>query len=211
MCYNENASWIAFTVGMVALNIAIIKAIENKDKEQILLALSFIPIVIIQLYEALLYKEAKICENIENNRYTFKVIRKILLFTICLQPIALYVGGIQHKEQKFSPHLRKLCGILIAFYIISLIIDYPTIEEGKRCGKWKFKKFNKVSGILYHIVLLLSLMIPQKGGTILFSVGLISFILSLFMGENQPSKWCILAAFTPICLLLNEKNKKLIG
>jgi hypothetical protein len=156
-------------------------------------ALSFIPIVVIQLYEALLYRY---CKSLDASRR----IRNILLFTICLQPIALYVGAVQCKQHNLSPYLNIACGGILVAYVASLVLRFPTVKAAGGCGKWEFDDFNIVSGALYHVLLLLSLLIPRRGGVLLFTVGILTFLTSLLMGEHQPSKWCLLAAITPICL-----------
>ena len=194
MCYNETTSWIAFTIGCTALILAIARGILQKNVALIGTALAFISIVSIQLFEALLYKHC-------NTSKTTKVLRKVLLIMICIQPLVLFLSAQQYKLKQFDPYLTRACGIMLCIYIVLLFIDPPSIKKSEGCGKWSFDRFNVLTGVLYHLILLLSLLIPVEGGSLLFCVGLFTFLISLFMGKNQPSKWCILAALTPTCLL----------
>ena len=179
------------------------RGLSQNDVALVRLALAFMSIVVIQLFEALLYRY---CRNSD----TSKIWRSMILIAICMQPILLFLGARQYEARNFDPHLTRACEIMVLVYVIMLLVDPPSIEESEGCGKWVFGHFNVATGILYHVLLLSSILIPKNGGRALFGVGLLTFVAALFMGENQPSKWCILAALTPWCLLfMNDRGQEM--
>ena len=170
-------------IGFVAVVVAICRG------KNVPLAFSFMSIVVIQLYEAFLYKYCK-------NARASSTLREFLKWTICLQPILLSVGAVLSTPHNFHPYV---CIGLVVAYVIALMWELPTIEATQTCGKWRFATFNLMAGILYHLALFLSLLLPQRG-VLLFSAGLLVCLASLFMGENYPSKWCLLASIVSVFL-----------
>ena len=191
MCYNERASWVAFSIGSVSIAVAVERNRREGDISGMLRALSFLPIVVIQLYEALLYR---------NCSWDGVGLRKLLLFTICIQPLMLFAAAMQFDKQNLSPYLRHVCQLITGVYVISLLASPPSIHTGKTCGKWEIQDWNIIAGVGYHTLLILSLLLPKRGGAVLSAAGVLTCIVASFLGENQPSKWCILAAMTPALL-----------
>ena len=198
MCYNETTSWVAFSIGSIALGAAAHRGSKEGNEYLFYTALAFVSIVVIQLYEALLYRN---CEN----EILAKVLRKLILFTICMQPILLFLSAKQDPNRNFEPFLSNICKILLVLYVCFMLYTPPGIRKSNQsCGKWEFESFHLIPGILYHILLLLSLLLPKANGMVLFLTGLVTLIASLFMGSGQPSKWCLLASVTPIALILTR-------
>lgn len=194
MCYNERASWISLFIGSIAIYAAVRRANRTNRSEDALRALSFIPIVVIQLYEAILYRYC-------SSDAVSTTMRQILLFTIFLQPIALMMSAMNFADRVTSASMERALRVFMGIYVLSLVVDPPVVTASdKACGKWMFQRCSTVTGITYHVLLLSALAIPRCGSGILFGTGLATLIASCFLGTDQPSKWCILAATTPVLL-----------
>ena len=212
MCFNEYVSLSTFVIGTI-FNVLLITII--KTKEAYTLALIWQWVLLMQLFEALIWINKK--KKKKNN--TIKDIGTSGAYIAnILQPLVIYLSILLLTNQ--NTYYNVILGILVAVYIGYLIMKQITViskkditvDNGDSCNHLYYKWWDDINP-LYYIILIVLLMAFAKPHKIFIPQIIYILLILLVVSVTKlkcsiASTWCFLAAFAPLLTLLYLKNIK---
>lgn len=222
MCFNMETSMVSYLTGTIFSGLILNKGLNEQNKNFIMTGIFCIVICLMQLNEYFIWKNQK-CD--ENNSFWSIMIIVILL----LQVLILYICVKKYNSNKITILAEIITLIFLLITIYSLFILVKNRES--LCSKpiknhcrleWASFKYlyenHKVSGIIFVITYLLSILLLGKGITIesdsylinnFIKIALIlSVLISIYLEKVDffnifGSIWCLLSAFFPFLYYLN--------
>ena len=203
MCYTEQTSINAFLIGTIS---SIVLLLYTNDKRYKILALFFLFVTLMQLYDYIFWTN-------KNNKVN-EITTKIATITNHLQPIILALIILYfYKTLKFeSKWLTILYTIIILIYTLNGWNTLKYTEVTPKSAPSLEWKWNHFSGSVYVYILFLILLnvlfIQAIGGTLGYISAILttfSFVFSLWKYQKQLSTgrfWCYFASLVPIILLI---------
>jgi hypothetical protein len=203
MCYTEQTSINAFLIGTIS---SIVLLLYTNDKRYEILALFFLFVTLMQLYDYIFWTN-------KNNKVN-EITTKIATITNHLQPIILALIILYfYKTLKFeSKWLTILYTIIILIYTLNGWNTLKYTEVTPKSAPSLEWKWNHFSGSVYVYILFLILLnvlfIQAIGGTLGYISAILttfSFVFSLWKYQKQLSTgrfWCYFASLVPIILLI---------
>lgn len=196
MCWNEPVSWTVFFVGTL-FNIYLIW--KYKTPVAIALALIWQWILLMQLFDALLWRDQK-CGSLNkfagNSAYIANITQPIVVFLVLIV--------ISSASMKF----KIMAGVIVLVYISYLVMS-KSVVGNIECVKeknghldyfwWNKMKYGKVIYIVTLIAITFLLLRPMALSLFEMSYVLGTLMLTgIFFSYGGPSIWCWFAAFAPI-------------
>ena len=201
MCFNFEVSIITFIVGSIGIIKNFCKF--KNDSELFYLNIYFIPIILMQLWEALIWKN-----------YKYKLITKLALMTNIIQPFFILLL-LNIKQITFEEKILILFVLIIYMDITKdffkknygciLRKNAVFLEWWGEKKKLLFTNFYLYPAIIYHIfsIILLKILLSNELGNSFVKIFLSSFFIVSIIGEkykyyeNYGSVWCFVAAYVP--------------
>jgi len=212
MCFSEKISWIAFFIGMIATFILLLFSIEANNLYITLIALGFFSVVMVQFFEALLWRGY---EKIGSYGIIISTIMQPIIFGLLL----LYPTNDIWK--------KALIGVLLVFYIVYILYSLFSndksniINPNSECNNHLYYKpwsNFPFGGAPYLIMLFLifALLLPFEISSIVITLLIITLMLSVLVYPCAVgSLWCFFAISVPIILIIylifNESFLKTIN
>lgn len=199
MCWNEPVSWITFALGTI---FNIFNICYFKDKYLTTVSILIQWLLLMQLFEAILWRNQKECNKTNkfatNGAMIANLTQPIIL---CLIFLAITDVNIYYKSAAVT-----ICMIYICYILYSLNqkggYNCILVKEDKSCSHINLFWWKNINGFVYVITLfalILLLIRPMKfalvvGGYILFSL----IFSMLFYSCSVGSLWCWFVSFAPI-------------
>lgn len=199
MCFSERVSWGAFFIGMITTFVLLLFSIETNNLYLTLIALGFFSVVMVQFFEALLWKG-----HTKIGSYG------IIIATI-MQPI---IFGLLLLYPTNDLWKKALIGTLLIFYIIYILYSLFSNEKSNiinpnsECNNhldykpWSNFPFGGAP-YLIMLILIFALLLPFELSSIVITLLIITLMLSILIYPCAVgSLWCFSAISLPVILII---------
>ncbi len=198
MCFSEEVSWATFVIGILG-TVALHKPYPA-------LSIFFGSVVVMQLYEALLWRERGRCTA------TNDAVSKIAALTNHAQPLVLYFAcrAFMNPVHGLEPLTLAALGVytIAAAVVTKRFIERETCTELTAHGlEWKWNAADPMLYALYLASVGITLYSYFGSSMITWST-LVSFALSYLLYKDAKmvgSMWCFFGAWLPWLLLENAR------
>ena len=195
MCFNEQVSFATFSIGTV-LNLVL--ALVFKNRFAISMALVWQFVLLMQLFEGITWMGEK-----KKKKQLKEIGVKGSFISNVLQPVAVFLVLVTITKQKnwYLP----LMGTLTILYLAYVIYVQPQIQievGNEECPHLKYVWWEKISGVVYVVLLSLLLALASPARMYLPQLGFVLATLVIAMSTKLScgvaSTWCFLAASAPV-------------
>ncbi len=212
MCYTSTTSLNAFTIGIIASLLLILKGYLQSKKQLKIIGIFFIFVTLMQLYDYIFWTNPPTL-SISASK-TNELATKLACITNHLQPIILAL-----LLYYFNKKLSKSSTILISIYTIAILIytingwnklKYTGVTaKSSPSLNWQW---NHLEGAKIIYILFLASLAYLFFDNLNYPINIIaslatilSFVYSIYKYNNNASSgrfWCYFAAFVPLLFLI---------
>ena len=193
MCFSEEVSWATFGVGVVGA------ALLSRRSPALGTFLGFVAVM--QLHEALLWREAGRCTDAND------LVTRAAAITNHLQPVVLYAACAWLMRPLHTGGAGVAAAVAACLYAVMAVRVTREFVAERRCTRvgphgglvWEWNNHSPALYVLYLASMALT-MYSYFGNSDVLWISMSSFVLSYVLYRDTKmigSMWCFFAALTP--------------
>lgn len=200
MCYSANLSLLSFSFGLIC---SIYLYLYDKTNENIVIALFYIFVSLMQLIEYFLWKNINCTSSnviISNIGLILNYLQPFILFLLCNKYLS--------KNNLIDLNIIKLINFIYIIYILKIYKSHTTNKKlcttinSKNHLEWAWV-YNFKNDLIYHFIMWFNIINFSNNKKVLHSiiVGYIFLLISfLKFKDNIGEFWCLLVTSVPLIM-----------